>query len=144
MSGIFKAFKTSAQAEQNGVPVEFVDAINDDGTIPTIYVRHNGSKYTTTYQSALEAAYKPFKRRVEANEPAAKTAWTEKVNDLFCDYMITSWENILDENNQPIEFTQDNVRLVMRALPELLGRVVAASIDFDRFRESELKEAAKN
>ena len=144
MSGIFKAFKTSAQAEQNGVPVEFVDAINDDGTIPTIYVRHNGSKYTTTYQSALEAAYKPFKRRVESNEPAAKTAWTEKVNDLFCDYMITSWENILDENNQPIEFTQDNVRSVMRALPELLGRVVAASIDFDRFRESELKEAAKN
>ncbi len=51
---------------------------------------------------------------------------------------------ILDENNQPIEFTPDNVRGVMRALPELLGRVVAASIDFDRFRESELKEAAKN
>lgn len=144
MSGLYKAFKTDSKAEQSGAPVAFPDAANSDGTIPTFYVRHNGSKYTTQYHSAIDAAYKPFKRRVESGDEDAKLKWIEKTNDLFCDYVISGWENVLDENDQPLEFTKENVRSLMRALPVLLGRLVSASVEFDRFREEDLKDDTKN
>lgn len=144
MSGLFKAFKTNEVAEQEGTPVLMEDAVNDDGTVPTFFVAYAGSKSNTKYRAALDAAYKPFKRQVEANNQAAKDKWIDKTNDLFCDYLIKGWENVLDADNNKINYSQEACRDLMRQLPVVLTRLVSHSVDYEQFRDEDLEVDAKN
>ncbi len=42
MSGLFKQFKTNSAKETEGVEIEFPEAQNDDGTVPTFIISRMG------------------------------------------------------------------------------------------------------
>ena len=71
MSGLFKAYKTDATAEANGIPIKFHDAENEDGTVPTFFVAYMGSKANTRYAAAIEKARKPFQTLIDAGNQEA-------------------------------------------------------------------------
>ena len=144
MSGLFKAYKTDATAEANGIPIKFHDAENEDGTVPTFFVAYMGSKANTRYAAAIEKARKPFQTLIDAGNQEAKEKFAARVNDLYCENIIKGWENVQDEHGQPIEFTKDAAKALMSELPAVLNVLVEASSKFENFRAADLEKREKN
>ena len=57
MSGLFKQFKTNSTKEVEGVEIEFPEAQNDDGTVPTFVIsrmgKSNKAQEKPTWQRAI-------------------------------------------------------------------------------------------
>src|SRR5207342_3524584 len=64
MSGLHAKFKTDRVKEVEGVAIEFSDAPNDDGSIPTFTISRMG-KTNRAYSKALEQATRPYRRQIE-------------------------------------------------------------------------------
>ena len=141
---LYKQYQTSKTAADEGVPVEFKDATNEDGTVPTFYVRFISSKQGKQFVAAHDAAYKPFKRKVEDEDEAATEKWYKKSNELWSDYMLSGWENVQDENGQPLEYSKEAARKILEDLPIVRTKLAGVSADFEKFRKADLEEAAKN
>lgn len=145
MSGLFKAFKTDETKTQDGVLVQFNEAKNEsDGTIPGFYVRYSGGKGSTAYRAALDAAAKPYRRRIDNGEIKAQEQLNEITNGIFSDHWIAGWENVRDANDAEIPYSKEAARDLMKQLPELLYKLIGTSIDSDNYRIEELKESSKN
>lgn len=144
MSGLFKTFKISEQAAQDGILVDFKEAPNSDGTIPGFYVRFQGGKGSAAYAAAIQVARKPFARRIEQGDVKAQESFTEIINDLYCDFWISGWENVFDEDDQPLEYSKEACRELMRALPTVRNKLIDVSSEEGNFRQEQLKDDAKN
>lgn len=142
--GLFKTYQISEKAAQEGVLYEFKDATNVDGTTPGIFVGYSGGKGSTAHMAALQLARKPYAKRIEQGDVKAQEAFSEIANGLFCDNWIKGWQNIFDEDDQPIEYTKENCRALMKSLPTVLHLLVNFSVDEANFNQEELKASAKN
>ncbi|WBF76921.1 hypothetical protein PSV3_00219 [Septimatrevirus PSV33] len=63
MSGLFKQFKTNSTKEAEGVEIEFPEAQNDDGSVPTFVISRMG-KSNKAYSKALDAASRRRRNRI--------------------------------------------------------------------------------
>jgi hypothetical protein len=142
MSGLFKAYKTDSAAETDGVNIEFFDAQNEDGTIPTFKVSRLG-KTNKKYTKALEVATRPPSRQIELG--VLKTEVSEKIFlDVFCSTILIGWSNVMDEDGNPIKYSKDNAIKLMTDLPDLYERIQNESAIASNFRDASLEAESKN
>lgn len=142
MSGLFKAYKTDAVAEVDGVDIEFFDAQNEDGTIPTFKVSRLG-KSNKKYTKALEVATRPYRRQIELG--VLKPEVSEKIFlDVFCTTILIGWSNVIGEDGTPLKYSKDNAIKLMTALPDLYERIQSEASIASNFRDASLEEESKN
>lgn len=142
MSGLFKAYKTDAVAEVDGVDIEFFDAQNEDGTIPTFKVSRLG-KSNKKYTKALEVATRPYRRQIELG--VLKPEVSEKIFlDVFCTTILIGWNNVIGEDGTPLKYSKDNAIKLMTALPDLYERIQSEASIASNFRDASLEEESKN
>ena len=142
MSGLFKAYKTDAVAEVDGVDIEFFDAQNEDGTIPTFKVSRLG-KSNKKYTKALEVATRPYRRQIELG--VLKPEVSEKIfMDVFCTTILIGWKNVIGEDGTPLKYSKDNAIKLMTALPDLYERIQSEASIASNFRDASLEEESKN
>jgi len=139
MNGLYK-LKTDEQKERNGVPVKFVDATNNDGTVPTIYVRPVGCD---EHNKAMAKHNKPIARQLELGQ-VSDDKKAELARISFAEGCIAGWDYMQDENGAPIEFTVNNVDQVLKDLRTVYNRCLGMATDEAAYRVDSNEAAAKN
>ena len=142
MSGLFKQFKTNSAKEVEGIEIEFPEAQNDDGTVPTFVISRMG-KSNKAYSKALEAATRPYRRQVELGTMKNDVAEALFLG-VFCDTVLKGWKNVQNEAGEAIEFRKDNATSLMGELPDVYDRLQEEAKLSANFRDAVLDTEAKN
>lgn len=142
MSGLHKQFKTNSAKESEGVEIEFPEAQNDDGSIPTFIISRMG-KSNKAYSKSLEAATRPYRRQVELGTMKNEVA-EGLFMGVFVDTILRGWKNVQDENGQPIAYSKDAATALLNELPDVYERLQEEAKLSANFRDSALEAEAKN
>lgn len=142
MSGLFKQYKTNSAKEVEGVKVEFLEAQNDDGTIPTFIIARTGSS-NKAYSKAVENATRPYRRQIELK--TLKNEVAEKLMlPVFVDTVLKGWQNVQNESGERIEYSRDAAIKLMEDLPDVYQRLQEEAGTLSNFLEQAVEEEAKN
>ena len=142
MSGLFKQFKTDTNKEVNGVEIEFAEATNDDGSVPTFIISRMG-KSNKRYSKAIEAASRPYRRQIELG--TMKPEVSERIFlEVFSDTLLTGWKNVIGEDGQELKYSKEAAIALMNALPDVYDRLQLESTIASNFRDQALESEAKN
>lgn len=144
MSGLFKAYKTDASKEVSGVRIEFAEAQNDDGTIPTFILSRLG-KSNTAYTKAMEAETRPYRRQMELGTMKNEVA-EELFKKVFVNTVLKGWENVQDEDGKEIPFSPANALNLINApgMGDFYERLQTEANLSANFRELAREAEAKN
>lgn len=120
-----KLFKTSRELEVEGRRFEI-----DDSTFFQIRRYFAGNP---KIKESLTAHYKPYAKQVDMG-----TMLPEKMREIeikvFVETCVITWEGILDENGQPIPFSQDNAIKLFTGLPDLFDKLKEYAEDFNNYK----------
>lgn len=142
MSGLHKQFKTNSAKESEGVEIEFPEAQNDDGSIPTFIISRMG-KSNKAYSKSLEAATRPYRRQVELGTMKNEVA-EGLFMGVFVDTILKGWKNVQGENGEAIAFSKDAATALLNELPDVYERLQEEAKLSANFRDSALESEAKN
>lgn len=137
---LYKLYGTDANKESNGVDITL--EANEDGSLPTFTVSRLGDT-NKEFQKALRFATKPYERQIQL-----KTLPEEKDKEIYLDVFVSTilkgWQNVLDENGQPMAFNKANAKKLFTDLPDLYKLIQAQASDASLFRKASLEDEAKN
>lgn len=143
------AYKTDAELETNGIPVEMPGVVNDDGSVPTFIVGR-ASKTNKAYQVALTKAAQPFQRAIQLKQDVS--AQLEKAFlGVFIDTLLRGWSNVLlsdvTGNKGDLgfaEFSKQNATMLLTRLPEVYEYLTEQANNTALYLEATREESAKN
>lgn len=130
---IFKTFAANADKEQSGVEVEIG---------PEAYItvaRANNKRYTKMLTKAWEAN----KYTLDRKDKAANDKAEELIIDIMSKTILLGWRGILDENDQPLPYSQEAAKKML-AIPDFRMLVSKQADDFENFRQVTEEADAKN
>ena len=140
-------FKTNQTKEQNGIPVEFAEAPNDDGSIPTFIVARVG-KANKDYSKALEVATRPHRRQIELKQFSVEKS-DEMFMKLFASHVLRGWSNVSNvdvfgEGTGYAPYSAENAIKLFVRLPEIFNRLQDESTHLSNFLDESLEDDSKN
>ena len=144
MQDMYELFQTDADAEKNGVFIDY-------GSFRVKLARAGGAN--KRYNRLLEAKSKPYRRAIQTktmdNELAEKL-----MRDVFVEVCILGWDvkidddewksGILNEKKEIVPFNKANVLRTFEMLPELFTDLSDQATLLSNYRLGELEEDAKN
>lgn len=132
---IYKAFQTDTTAEIEGKYFN-IDGLGD-------------AEFLLAYQGNPE-----FKRlnaellRPYRVEISTGTLSQEKQDEIliecFSKKIVLGWKNVEDDAGNPLEYSPDKAAELLTALPHLLKRIYALSVNWENFRVADKELAIKN
>lgn len=142
MTGLVKNYGTNKDAENNGTPIPFEDAENDDGTIPTFIVAR-ASKTNTAYTKALDLATRPYRRQIELK--TFKNDDADRIMlDVFLSTVLKGWDNVQDAQGNSIGYSPEAARKLMTEYPDIYARLNEESGNRVNYTAAIKEEEAKN
>ncbi len=139
-SGLYKRYKNDENVEKTGVRLEL--GPNSKGLMMAMQVARAGGT-NTSHTKAAERHLKPYRRQLQS-ETMERKLLERKMMEIFVDGCLLGWENIEDENEQPLTFTRDNAIKLFTDLPDLYDEVVKHAGDATLFRQVVEEADAKN
>ena len=143
---LFKAFKRNDDLIKHGR--RHVVGETDNGQeIAFIVARAHESneKFQAEVQRRLEAKRRTLDSLAKSDKTRESKLRTEIVMSAFAEVCIKGWENVADENDQPLEYSEENVQKIATLLPELLEDLFKfASDDTNYVGEFDEADALKN
>ena len=139
---LYKKFKTNTDIESQGVEIALQGAENPDGTVPTFLISRMGGS-NKAYTKALERGTKPFRRQNQMGMLPEETL-RPIVRKAFCETVLKGWRNVLDENDQPISYSEQNALKLMTDLPDVYEILQQEAMDLSNFRDKAIEAEAKN
>lgn len=130
---LLNRYSTDVNLEENGVWVDFGDGIR-------IRVRRIRSKKSLEVRKELERPYTSDIRKGPLPESTMETLLLQQMAHA----LVVDWEGIVDDNEQPIPCTPDNITEVMAVLTDLRDEVLQVSISADSYRTRLDEEALTN
>jgi hypothetical protein len=141
MTSLFKQFKTDPELERAGVWLEYGFNERTEKPIRLLCARAGGAN--TNFQKKLEAAMKPYRRQVQTETMDNKVA--ERIlKKVYADAIVLGWEEVDDENDQPMPFTAENCVKLFEALPDLFRDVQDATQKVAVYRAEVMEADAGN
>lgn len=140
MGGIYAQYKTDPKVEQEGVVLEL--GLNQRGEMAALRIARAGGA-NVAFSKLVEQKLKPHKRAVQTDS-LDKAVADNIMKDVYASTVVVGWENMEDENGEPLEFTKDNVLKVLNDLPDLWADVQATSLKASLYREQVREADAKN
>lgn len=130
---IFKTFAANADKEQSGVEVEV-------GPEAFITVARANNK---TYSRMLTKAWEANKYTLDRKDKAANDKAEELIIDIMSKSILLGWRGMLDENDQPLEYSQAAAKKML-AIGDFRQMVSKQADDFSNFRQVTEEADAKN
>jgi len=131
--GVYKQFKTNKHLENNGVTLQIGDS--------EFRVRRAGGgnrAYATTFAEKT----KPFQRQVQLGTLPEDKA-LEIMLETYWESVMLGWENVTDEDDNPLEYTKENFKKVMSDLPELWATLRDEAAEARNFQDQQVKEGGE-
>lgn len=135
MSNLYAKYKTSDDAEKDGVPIEY-----GDGVVLTL--RRAGGR-NTKYRDSFDEHTKKNKRRISVGdlpEDEARMLFAK----VYADSVVVGWSGVKGADNQALEFNKENVVQVLYDLPEFFALVQQDALSYTHFRNDTLEDDAGN
>lgn len=137
---LYKQFKTDNNLEKTGILLQYGQ--NSKGKDICIRVARAGGA-NDAYIKRMEAKVKPVKRQIQ-NETIERAALLNILREVFAETVVLGWENVEDEQGNPLPFTKENCVKLFTDLPDLFDDLQEQSQRAALFR-AEIREAdAKN
>lgn len=137
---LYKQFKMDETKEAEGVEIKY--GPNDDNTVPTFRIRRRSAQ-NQQYAKTLDRESGPYRRMIELNTLDDKIS-NRIVMRTFCQSILIGWENVYNQQNQPIAFNFDNAMKLFGELPELYEELQSQSAKASLFRDDTMESDAKN
>jgi hypothetical protein len=125
---IYDMFLTSDSMEKEGIILTY-------GCSEFVVARAGGKN-----KLFLESRDKYIKNFKKGDDESSE----DFVLDVWISSVFKSWKNVHDKKGKQLEFTPENVRKVMKDLPDLFIDIRVQTQDFQKFRERVVDEAEKN
>lgn len=133
---LFKQFATDKSLEKEGVLLEF--GTTADGKPIAIRIARAGGA-NVAFTKLVEFKLKPYRRQLQ-NESADKDVIDRVMQEVYAKTVILGWENVNGRDGEPLAFTEENVLMLLGALPDLWKEIVSMSDKTAAYRE-EIREA---
>lgn len=143
---LFKQFRRNDDLIKHGA--RFVAGMTDDEKeISFMIARAHQSNevFQTAVQRGLEAKRRTLDSLAKSDKIAEGKLRSKIVLSAFAEHCIKSWENVRDENDQVLEYSEESIQKIATMLPELIEEMFEfASDDSNYVGEFDEKEAVKN
>lgn len=133
---LFASFKTNTNLEKTGILLNYGKTA--DGRNINIRVARSGGS-NTAYAKRMEVAARPHRRAMQTETIDAQLL-VELVRKVFCETVVLGWENVEDEEGNPIEFSPKAAEELFIKLPDLYADVSESAGRAALFREA-IREA---
>ena len=143
MSGLFKEFKMNTEREINGFRVEPTQRQNPDGTLPVFILARMGGR-NKEYAKARDKEFSKRDNQQLASKTMPDDVFRPKILRAFIKSVLKGWENVFDEFDSPIPYSQSAATELLTELPDLADILIAEASDEANFKESGLEADAKN
>lgn len=137
----FSTFQTDETLELAGIKIDY-------GDYWFTIARAGGSNKKFT--EAIKQLFTPYQRALELNQMDEKTA-LELTSEAFAQAVVLGWGSkehgegkMVGAKGEALDFTQDNVRDLLRALPEQFKDLQVEATKIANFRVSAAKDRGKN
>lgn len=137
---IYKVFKTSTQAENNGQWFNYGEG--PTGRDQRILLARMGPS-NKRFSAAYERFQREFGRQVDSGTLANETARAAMV-EMMADSIVLNWEGICDENGQELPYSRENVIKVLTDLPEFFHELRDLASKREHYLEQQDREDAGN
>lgn len=131
---IFQDFETDRKVEMDGVWIDY-------GNYQIRIARAGGGN--KAYDVCLENKARPFRRALQ-NEVLSLEKQEQIVQEAFIETVILDWKGVEEVEGTPLECTQDNVRMLLKRLPDVWKDIQAQAQKVSLFRKEDVEEDAKN
>lgn len=130
---LYKQFKTSDQAEEQGVWVPL------SATARIKVARTQNPRHSACLKRLTTPYLKPGMRTSDL----AEEVFTEIARRASAETLLVGWEGMLDQNDQPMPYSVEAAYDVL-GMKDFYALVYQAASSFENFREARLAELEKN
>ena len=121
---LYKSFKTDANAEVNGIELDFGSG--------TIFKIARAGKSNPAFAKASRSRLKPYLFAIKAGTLSDDQASSIMVQ-VYADSVVLGWVGVTDESGKEMEFNRDNVVKLLTDLPDLFEQIKEYAEDKDSF-----------
>lgn len=140
MSKMYKMFGVNSEKENDGIWIQ-IDLGDEEKAWRFKLSRQ--SKQNKEYMKVLEKSIKPYRKALELKILDKKVA--ERVyKEVFVKSILLDWENVCDEDGQPLDFNFENAMILFEKLPYLYDQLEEDAQNASNFRDEVLKVESKN
>lgn len=134
MANLYKKFATNHDKEKDGIWVNYDDA-------RFLIARAGGAN--TRFQVTLSSKIRPYKKQI-ATQTLSDEESARIMVEVFVEGVLRDWENVEDENDNPLEFTRENAIKLLSDIPELLEFLREEAFLIGNFKDALTEETVKN
>lgn len=138
--GLYSSYKTDENLETAGIAL--VVGETDAGKKVCIKIARAGGA-NKAFQRVLAAKTRPYRRQIDQNT-MSNSVMEGLMAEVYADTVVLDWENVTDENDNPLDCTRENIIKVFTDLPDLFSDVRAGAADSSAFRAEILDAVVKN
>lgn len=138
--GLYSSYKTDESLETAGIAL--VVGENDAGKKICIKIARAGGA-NKAFQRVLAAKTRPYRRQIDQNT-MSNSVMESLICEVYADTVVLDWENVEDEQGNPMDCTRENIIKLFTDLPDLFADVRAGAADSSAFRAEILEAVVKN
>lgn len=135
---LFKAYKVNTSKVMSGVEVEFPEAMNDDGTIPTFWIAYAGAS-NEKYKEMLNKHTRGI-RDSNIKEDKAR----QLLARVYSESVILNWTNVLNEEGIEVSFSPKICYDLLVSLPEFFKVIQERANELTSYLNEDIESIAKN
>lgn len=139
MGSPYEMFGTDADAEKDGVWVEYGDPAADGFAIKLARAGGKNKKFG----KILEKKARPHRRKLQTGTGPEGLA-ERLLIETFAHTVVLDWKNIKDKDGNEFPFTPKNCIKLFTDLPDLFADVRDEADNINNFQKAELEEDEKN
>lgn len=145
---LFKQFKTDSKIEKEGILLDYGPnkdlPANEAGEYPVTLIRiARAGGANEAYNKRIEALSKKHRRQIQ-NDAMEVAQLRELTMHAVADTVILGWENVTDEDKNPMPFSRDNALKLFKQLPDLFNDVQEQAAKAALFRTTIREDDLKN
>ena len=133
-TSIDKTFRREASLETEGVWFDY-------GPIQLKMARAGGGN--KKYAASLAKRMKPYQGALQFDSLPQETR-ERIIQEVYAEAVILDWKDVLDDNEEPIPFTYENVIDLLQSYPEIFNMVLTEATRFSNFKFAEDEYTVKN
>jgi hypothetical protein len=140
MGGLYEQFSTDSDLEKNGIVLMYMP--NSKGIPIEIRIARAGGA-NKAYLRALEIKSRPYRKLIDTGMMDVTVA-NDIMRDVYAETIVLGWENVEDRDGNPLPYTKENCKKLLKDLPVLYDDIVEQAQRISLFKRAEIEDDSKN
>lgn len=138
---LYRNYKADENLETKGILLEF--GINERTKKPIRFRVARAGGANKAFEKRLEFKTKPYRRQIQT-DMLDKSIQDQLLKETYAETVVLGWEEVDDENGNPLEFNYENCMKIFTDLPDLYKALSEETQKFILFKAEILEKDLKN